>query len=444
MKLYAAAAGAAVATIAIYSPSYAQVGSSANPMVGTPTISSRVRSSVGPPAPTDLAVVASRSGPLPANLTLSQALDEALARSPAIIAAEAEVRAAEARLRQAGYRDNPELSLEVENVAGTGELRGLSRMESTLAVNQRLDISGRRSARVEAARASLAVQRLRLAIAKADLLQSVRHQFARASAARQRLDQAEENLAWAKELARIAGILVDAGREPPLRGLRARSALAQAQAVHEGALADEWASRSSLAALFGVTTPLAQVSGPLIDIRAGTLAPESSLEVRLADAERAVAVAELRQQRVEGRLDPAVGVGIRHIRESGDVGLVAGLSMPLRIFDRNKGNVAAAQQTLTASEARRASVLASTTARARNAIAAVEADERRVAALEKAAIPEAREALRLTQRSYEEGRASLLELLDARNDYTTAQRDLTEARLALALATAELGRIAAQ
>lgn len=444
MKLYAAAAGAAVAAIAMSSPSYAQVGGPANPMVGTPVNSSPVQSPVGPPAPADLPVVATRSGPLPANLTLTQALDEALARSPAIVAAEAEVRAAEARLRQAGYRNNPELSLEVENVAGTGELRGLNRMESTLAVNQRLDISGRRGARVGAAQANLSVQRLRLSIAKADLLQSVREQFARAFAARQRLDQAEENLAWAKELARIAGILVDAGREPPLRGLRARSALAQAQAAYEGALADELASRSSLAALFGVTAPLAKVSGPLIDVRAGTLTPERSLEVRLAEAERTVAQAELRQQRVEGRLDPAVGIGVRHIRETGDVGLVAGVSMPLRIFDRNRGNVAAAQQTLAASEARRASILASTTARARNAISAVEAAQRRVAALEKAAIPAASEALRLAQRSYEEGRATLLELLDARNAYTAAQRDLTEARLALAIATAELGRISAQ
>jgi outer membrane protein TolC len=46
--------------------------------------------------------------------------------------------------------------------------------------------------------------------------------------------------------------------------------------------------------------------------------------------------------------------------------------------------------------------------------------------------------------SYEEGRASLLELLDAQNAYTEAQAALTQARLDLALATAELGRISAQ
>jgi cobalt-zinc-cadmium efflux system outer membrane protein len=118
--------------------------------------------------------------------------------------------------------------------------------------------------------------------------------------------------------------------------------------------------------------------------------------------------------------------------------------MPLRIFDRNQGNIASGQQMLAAAEARRASALASTTARARNAIATLEGAQRRVAALEKAAIPEAAEALRLAQQSYEEGRATLLELLDARNAYVAAERDLTEARLALALAAAELARISAQ
>ena len=444
MKVIAAAAFAVAAGAFTSGPISAQVGTEADPTVGTPVTSSPVHAPVRPPAPTSVSATPARTSSLPANLTLGQALDEATARSPSIIAAEAEVRAAEARLRQAGYRSNPELSLEVENVGGTGDLRGINRMETTLAVNQRLDLGGRRSARVEAARASLAVQRLRLAVARADLSQSVREQFAQAVAARQRLEQSEDNLAWAKELARVAGVLVEAGREPPLRAVRARSALAQADAAREAAVAEELSARSSLAALFGVTTPVGSISGSMVDGRSGTIAPETSLEVRLADAERVVAEAEVRQQQAERRLDPAVGLGVRHVRDTGDVGLVGGISMPLRIFDRNQGNISAAQQALAAADARRASALASTTAKARNAIATVDAAQRRVAALEKAAVPEAAEALRLAQRAYEEGKASLLELLDARNAYVAAERDLTEARLSLALAVAELGRFSAQ
>ncbi len=118
--------------------------------------------------------------------------------------------------------------------------------------------------------------------------------------------------------------------------------------------------------------------------------------------------------------------------------------MPLRVFDRNQGNIAAARSALAASDARRASTLATTAARARNATANVEAAQRRVGALEGAAVPEATEALRLAELSYREGRATLLEVIDVQNAYTASRTALTEARLALALATAELGRIAAQ
>ena len=118
--------------------------------------------------------------------------------------------------------------------------------------------------------------------------------------------------------------------------------------------------------------------------------------------------------------------------------------MPLRLLDRNRGNVDAARANLVAAEARRANTLATTTARARNAIGKVEASQRRADALEQAAVPEATEGLRLTELTYREGRATLLELLDAQNAYTASRSALTEARLALALATAELGRIAAQ
>lgn len=440
MKFDAAAACAAVTLAAIAAPAAAQVGNPATPQVGRPTSIPPV----GPPDPREVLPALPRSGPLPPNLSLVQALEEAAARSPAVIAAERDVAAAEGRVRQAGYRNNPELSLEVENVAGTGELRGINRMESTLAVNQRLDLGGRRGARVNAARAELAVQRIRLAIARADLSQQVREQFARAVAARERLAQANETVERARELARVTSILVDAGRDPPLRAVRARSALAQALAAQTGAEADEIAARSSLAALFGVSNPVGAVSGSTLDLTPRPITPERSLEVQLANAERAAAEAAVRQQIAESRLDPAVGVGVRHVRETGDFGLVAGVSMPLRLFDDNQGNVAAARAALAAVDARRASTLANTTARARNAIAAVEAAERRVDALQGSAMPEAAEALRLALRSYEEGRASLLELLDAQDAYTATQAALTEARLELALATAELGRLAAQ
>lgn len=424
-------------------PAIGQVSTPATPRVGSPT----TPEPMGPPAPPsaeNLPLLVPREGPLPASLSLEQALEEAEARSPTIIAARARVEAAEARIRQAGFRSNPELAVEVENFAGSGELSGFRGTETTLSISQRLDLGGRRRTRVAAAEAELAAERLRLAIARADLARAVREQFATAVTARERLRVSTENEERARELARIAGILVEEGRDPPLRAIRARSAAAQAAAALEAARAEERASRGTLAALFGVSTPPEVVIGALLDLQPRTIDPERSLEVRLAEAERLRAEAEVSQQIAARRLDPAVGLGVRHVRETGDVALVGGLSMPLPVFDRNQGNIAAARAGIRAADANLANAMASARVRARNAIINAEAAESRVEALERAAIPEAAEALRLTQLAYREGRATLLELLDAQNAYLAAQTALIDARLAQALATAELGRVAAQ
>lgn len=382
--------------------------------------------------------------PLPSNLTLGRALEEAEARSPAIAAARANVAAAQGKLRQAGFRYNPELSVEVENFLGTGELSRLQGTEFTVAVNQRLDWGGRRAARQAVGRAELAVSELRLLITRADLAQAVRQQFATAVAARERLRIARENEERARELARIANVLVDAGREPPLRALRAQAAASQAAAELRAAQAEEAASRRTLASLFGVETPPESVAGSLTDVLPTATSAVESLDVRLANAQLALAEASLQQQLAERRLDPAVGLGIRHVQETGDQALVAGFSMPLPIRDRNQGNIEAARAEILAAEAERASARVSARTRIANATANLTAASARVEALEEGAIPEAREALRLAQLSYQAGKIELIELLDAQAALASAETQWVEARLEQAEAAAELARATAQ
>src|SRR3546814_3575960 len=93
-------------------------------------------------------------------------------------AARADVEAARGRLRQARFRYNPILNVEVENFAGTGPYSGFNGTETTASVNQRLDIGGRRKARMTLAEAQLAAQEYRFAIARAELGQQVRSLFA--------------------------------------------------------------------------------------------------------------------------------------------------------------------------------------------------------------------------------------------------------------------------
>src|SRR3546814_19516605 len=108
--------------------------------------------------------------------------------------------------------------------------------------------------------AELAAQEYRFAIARANLGQQVRNLFALGVAARDNLALARDNEDRARELSRVARELVDAGKEPPLRGLRAQAALAQATAALRGAEADEAAARRTTGAPFGGDIPTGRVA----------------------------------------------------------------------------------------------------------------------------------------------------------------------------------------
>ncbi|MGV7121407.1 TolC family protein [Sphingopyxis sp. 550A] len=395
---------------------------------------------VGPHPPAGPTV---RAGPLPARLTLAQAMEEADARSPRVLAAAAEVEAARGRQRQAGYRFNPTLNIDIENFAGTGPYSGFAGLETTMSINQRLDLGGRRRARMTLADAEFVAAQYRLEIARADLAFEVRGQFAAAVAARDDLALARENEARARELVRVAQAMVDTGNEPPLRAFRANAALVQASAQLRSAEVGEATARRSLAALLGVATPPAELIDGEIATQSTEVDARATLDVRLAETEQAIAEARLRGQRAEARVDPSVGLGVRQLRETGDRALVANLSMPLPIFDRNQGNVAAARADVAAAAARRENAVVTAAAAIANARADLDSAEARLAALDGAGIEQAREGVRLAELSYRAGKSSLVEYIDAQQAYAATRTELIAARRARAEARAILARQAA-
>ena len=196
-------------------------------------------------------------------------------------------------------------------------------------------------------------------------------------------------------------------------------------------------------ALSDVTSLKAEVVGNVdVPLPIDISAPEA-LDVLLARAETAVAEAQVSNARAEGRVDPTVGLGVRTVRETGDVGLVAAVSMPLPVFDRNQGNIAAASAQRLAAQARLTDVENRTRAAIDTARADLRAAEARLTALQGSGFDEAKEALRLADLSYRAGKSSLIELLDAQRSLALLQTDLIDAQRARAEAAATLARLAA-
>ena len=83
----------------------------------------------------------------PVTLTLAEAFARVLSDNPELAMYPYDIRAAEARALQAGFRPNPQVSLDVENIAGNGEFSGTDAMETTLALSQVIEMGGKRPLR---------------------------------------------------------------------------------------------------------------------------------------------------------------------------------------------------------------------------------------------------------------------------------------------------------
>lgn len=373
-------------------------------------------------------------------VTLVEVLARASASSPVLVAAQADVSAAEGRAQQAGLRPNPELDFSAENVGGSGDFSGLQGAETTLSIGQRVELGGKRTSRRDVAEAEVRLARLRFRETQADIEQGVRIAYAEAWAAGRRLDLARDQFLRAENLQEIATTLVEAGREPPLRAIRARSVALEAVGKVRAAEADYEAAQRALAALWGGTgelpEPVSLDEPPMVV----AIDPSDALDVVIAEAEVAVSVAVVARERNAATPDLTVSVGARHLAGSDDTALVFGASMPIGLFDRNQGNIAAANAERTGAEARRNAALAAWIRQDRDARASLRTAEARLTFLESRAEPESVEAVRIAREGFAAGRFTLLDVLDAEEALNTVQTEIIAAQLDHARALAGLIR----
>ena len=311
-----------------------------------------------------------------------------------------------------------------------------------MSIGQRFELGGKRSARRRAGEAEVDAELLRLAVARADLLNEVRVAYAEAYADGRRVELARDQFLRAENLQTIASELVDAGREPPLRALRARTAALEAVGRVRATEAEYAEAQRALAALWGGSEELPEPLAPAVEATPTvSVDPAESLDVRLAEAEVASSIAVFDRERTLSRPDVTVSVGARQFRGTDDTALVFGASVPIGVFDRNQGNIAAANADRTGAEARRNAALAAAIRRTRDAQAALRTAEARLTFLETRAEPEAIEAVRIAREGFAAGRFTLLDVLDAEEALNTLQSDLITAELERSQALAALTRV---
>lgn len=381
-------------------------------------------------------------------LSLERALALAGAASPYRDAASADLRAADAGRTMAGLRPNPSITVDAENVAGTGAYRGARNMETTTSFALPIELGGKRSARIGVADARLQRIAIQAAIVEADLRLNVIQTYVEAVAAERRLDVARDQARIAGEASRAAQVRVRAGRASPIEVERANVTRINADAGVERAMRLADVARFSLSRLIGQPLSglldanwfmrIAGGYGPLAPIdRDGTLALAAA-QADLAAADAGVRLAQ--SQRVP---DLMVSAGARRLEATNDTAAVFSLSIPLPLF--NTGGAAVAQAS---AERQRAEAQRRVTALdVDQAIARAQAEAANAATTASTAngpaLAAAEEAARIARIGYREGKFGQLDLLDAERTLAETRGSAIDALATYHIAQAQLERLIA-
>lgn len=380
-------------------------------------------------------------------LTLQQAIERALAASPRLWSAHAGVDAARGAERQARRLPNPEFSLEVENFEGGGPYQALDGAEITYGLSQRVEIGGARSARRGAAKAERQAAERAWDTARLDLIRDVTVAFVEAASADESLKLAEELEAVAKGILNDVTTRVEAAREPLIQRSKAEVALATSRIAEARAASARTVSRQRLARFWGepaLTEELTPVDALLLpepletyEARLGH-APDVARYTHLRDAREA----ELRLAQAERVPAPKLTAGIRQFRETDESAFIAGISLPIPVFDWNRGEIARARAEVVRADSDLRQAGLTQAQRLIQAWSAWQSAALEAKALKAEILPQAERAFRLSLEGYRAGRFPYLDVLDAQRTLFEARAQQVATLARLHTARAEVERLA--
>jgi cobalt-zinc-cadmium efflux system outer membrane protein len=370
----------------------------------------------------------------------------ALKHSPALQSLRAELRALEAEIVQAGLLPNPELDLEIENFGGSGSTRGFDGAEMTAALSQKLELAGKRNKRTLVAALRAEALRSEIRGEERQVAAEVDRAFTTLLEAREILDLSERNLARAKEQLAALNAMLDAGTSTRVDVNKAQLAVSEAREQLADARTSNTSAAADLGRLWGGGSADVRASGTLTGGRAATIPanPDAAISkhptIRAAALRIAEREAAYQLEKARRISDVNVGGGVRQLRDAGETAAVVGVSIPLPVFNRNQGNIRAAEERLDRARAEARGQESELRTQLTRSIAEYRGAKTRANDFDARTVAAAEQALGDTETAYRAGKKDLLEYLDARETLFEVERRQIRARADLMRASSSLKR----
>jgi cobalt-zinc-cadmium efflux system outer membrane protein len=275
------------------------------------------------------------SGPI----TLHAALLLASQANPDVAAARQELSAVEASALQAGVLPNPSVGVQIQDTKPNTR-------ETVLQLSQPIELGGKRAARVRVAERSRDAAVAELRAKEADVQSTVISAFFDLLTAQERVRLAQQSVELAQQATTVISKRVGAGKVSPVEETRARVAESGVRLELVQARSELTSARRRLSATWGNSMPrferaegelqaLPELPDPNALLHRLSKSPELARAQLEVDRRQALAQVE-RSRRIP---DVTVTLGVDRNRELGRNQAIISVSVPIPVFDTNRGNV---------------------------------------------------------------------------------------------------------
>lgn len=378
--------------------------------------------------------------------TLNAVIELALERNPTMAGAQGYVRQSRGQQVAAGAYPNPSIA----GSAGRGTIRdpstGVTITERTVTVEQPLEWQGKRRARQQAADAGVAGASAAMEEARLNVIAEVKVAFYQLLFAQQDAELAIQNSTMVEEVLRTVKARVAAGEATPFETMKAtvevqkaKKEVARAQnALVVARTKLDMLTAGTLGKQFSIQGDFESFQQKLDPeaLAARALEQHPTLRRFTKLVEQAQFSAALER---ESRIPNVTLQGSYH-REAGDESVIAGLSVPIPLWYQRQGEIETALGARHRAEAERL--------RAQNELAQaitqhvqdVRTANEQLQVFESGLLKQAEQTLRVARVSFQQGAASLLDVLDSQRVYRQTLLEYTQTRADLSIALARLER----
>jgi cobalt-zinc-cadmium efflux system outer membrane protein len=354
-------------------------------------------------------------------LSLQTAIQDAIHFSPQIKSTESAIDALDGTVKQAGYKPNPEIGFDADNIAGRGLYQGIDFSEYSLNISQKIERGDKRNARTYAAMAAVDTTKINILTGKLDIKYSVEMVYLDILAAHEQLKLARSQEETAQKTLNFIAKRVAMAADHETQ--RSKANFLYTQAVSNRKLAGQQLTQAKqkLAIICGYqNTHFDIMYRDFLNISSPTTITDYDVAPDIPDLQKYDLIKKEKQalvalEKANAIPDPKISAGIRHFAASSDQAFIVGVSMPIAIYDTNQGNIDRAYAEIDQAEHDRKQAELTTKQIIFDAHQELNNTYTQLRNIEKKLLPQAQRSFSLSKTAYMNDILSYIEVLDAQS-----------------------------